>query len=290
MSVTANFKNSGKVGESGLGPCECGKGRAAFLMHSFLSPALSSTGRTGWRTAPALILDRPRCCCCARGLARGSLPRCQSHRASGARWHFATTRSGWQLSHTATDLRRPRRRRPAPGGHPKRQHRRVLARHRQQPVARVVRQRHPRQLERATATDLRRQTCIRQRAARATRPALSRGIRPLGPVRLGRRLQPGPPMARVPARPEQAALQCLYLAIISLDPTGRGRQRWLSRWMAALNDFHSRRSAGRKLDQEDRYTRNWQIPVVTRPGRGRGHHRRVAAATQHSRLAGDNLG
>ena len=84
--------------------------------------------------------------------------------------------------------------------------------------------------------------------ARATRPAVSRGIRPLGPVRLGRRLQPGPPMARLPARPEQAALQCLYLAIISLDPTGRGRQRWLNRWMAALNDFHSR-SAGRKLNQ-----------------------------------------
>jgi transposase-like protein len=27
---------------------------------------------------------------------------------------------------------------------------------------------------------------------------------------------------------EQAALKCLYLAIMSLDPTGKGRQRWTS--------------------------------------------------------------
>ena len=36
---------------------------------------------------------------------------------------------------------------------------------------------------------------------------------------------------------EQAALKCLYLAIMSLDPTGRGRQRWMGRWKAALNAF-----------------------------------------------------
>jgi putative transposase len=36
---------------------------------------------------------------------------------------------------------------------------------------------------------------------------------------------------------EQAALKCLYLTIISLDPTGRGRQRWNNRWKAALNAF-----------------------------------------------------
>jgi len=49
---------------------------------------------------------------------------------------------------------------------------------------------------------------------------------------------------------EQAALKCLYLAIMSLDPTGRGRQRWTSRWKAALNafdiTFDGRLSAGRK--------------------------------------------
>ena len=34
---------------------------------------------------------------------------------------------------------------------------------------------------------------------------------------------------------EQAALKCLYLVIRSLDPTGRGRQRWMNRWKPALN-------------------------------------------------------
>jgi putative transposase len=36
---------------------------------------------------------------------------------------------------------------------------------------------------------------------------------------------------------EQAALKCLYLVIRSLDPTGRGRQRWMNRWKPALNAF-----------------------------------------------------
>jgi transposase-like protein len=36
---------------------------------------------------------------------------------------------------------------------------------------------------------------------------------------------------------DQAALKCLYLAIRSLDPTGRGRQRWTMRWKPALNAF-----------------------------------------------------
>jgi putative transposase len=36
---------------------------------------------------------------------------------------------------------------------------------------------------------------------------------------------------------EQAAMKCLYLAIMSMDPTGRGRQRWTNRWKAALNAF-----------------------------------------------------
>ncbi len=36
---------------------------------------------------------------------------------------------------------------------------------------------------------------------------------------------------------EQAALKCVYLAVMSLDPTGKGRQRWTNRWKPALNAF-----------------------------------------------------
>jgi hypothetical protein len=45
-------------------------------------------------------------------------------------------------------------------------------------------------------------------------------------------------------------LKRLYLVIVSLDPTGRGRQRWTNHWKAALNafdiTFDGRFSAGRK--------------------------------------------
>jgi putative transposase len=36
---------------------------------------------------------------------------------------------------------------------------------------------------------------------------------------------------------EAAAMKCLYLAVMSLDPTGVGRQRWTNRWKPALNAF-----------------------------------------------------
>jgi putative transposase len=36
---------------------------------------------------------------------------------------------------------------------------------------------------------------------------------------------------------EQAALKCVYLAVMSLDPTGAGRKRWMNRWKGALNAF-----------------------------------------------------
>jgi putative transposase len=36
---------------------------------------------------------------------------------------------------------------------------------------------------------------------------------------------------------ESAALKCVYLAIMSLDPTGKGQRRWSNRWKAALNAF-----------------------------------------------------
>jgi putative transposase len=49
---------------------------------------------------------------------------------------------------------------------------------------------------------------------------------------------------------EQAALKCVYLAIMSLDPTGKGRKRWVNRWKAPLNAFEiafpGRLTAGRK--------------------------------------------
>jgi putative transposase len=48
---------------------------------------------------------------------------------------------------------------------------------------------------------------------------------------------------------EQAALKCVYMALMGLDPTGRGRGRWTMRWKAALNAFDiafdGRLSAGR---------------------------------------------
>jgi transposase-like protein len=49
---------------------------------------------------------------------------------------------------------------------------------------------------------------------------------------------------------EQAALKCVYLAVMALDPTGKGRARWTQRWKGALNAFEitfdGRLSAGRR--------------------------------------------
>jgi putative transposase len=49
---------------------------------------------------------------------------------------------------------------------------------------------------------------------------------------------------------EQAALKCVYMAVMSLDPTGAGRKRWTMRWKPALNAFDlafdGRLAAGRK--------------------------------------------
>jgi transposase-like protein len=36
---------------------------------------------------------------------------------------------------------------------------------------------------------------------------------------------------------EQAALKCVYMAVMSLDPTGTGRKRWTMRWKDALQAF-----------------------------------------------------
>jgi putative transposase len=49
---------------------------------------------------------------------------------------------------------------------------------------------------------------------------------------------------------EQAALKCVYMAIMSLDPTGTGQRRWSMRWKPALNAFDlafdGRLAAGRR--------------------------------------------
>ena len=49
---------------------------------------------------------------------------------------------------------------------------------------------------------------------------------------------------------EAAAPKRVYLAVMSLDPTGQGRRRWTMRWKPALNAFdiafEGRLSAGRK--------------------------------------------
>lgn len=61
-------------------------------------------------------------------------------------------------------------------------------------------------------------------------------------------ITPVRPPAHFPT--EAAALKCVYLAIMSLDPKGTARQRWSNRWKAALNAFEitfdGRLSAGRK--------------------------------------------
>jgi putative transposase len=36
---------------------------------------------------------------------------------------------------------------------------------------------------------------------------------------------------------EQAALKCVYLALMALDPKGTGRAKWSARWKKALNAF-----------------------------------------------------
>ncbi|MFT4218085.1 MAG: hypothetical protein QM619_13015 [Micropruina sp.] len=41
--------------------------------------------------------------------------------------------------------------------------------------------------------------------------------------------------------PERAGrVECVYLAVMALDPTGKGRARWTQRWKQALNAFDIR--------------------------------------------------
>ena len=39
------------------------------------------------------------------------------------------------------------------------------------------------------------------------------------------------------SQPSRPALECLYLVVRSLDPTGRVSERWMNRWKPALSDF-----------------------------------------------------
>lgn len=59
-------------------------------------------------------------------------------------------------------------------------------------------------------------------------------------------LIPGEPIARGYARPfapaatspsETAALKCVYKALLSLAPTGKGRKRWTMLWKASPDAF-----------------------------------------------------
>jgi putative transposase len=73
---------------------------------------------------------------------------------------------------------------------------------------------------------------------------------------------------------EAAALKCLYLAVMSLDPTGAGRKRWTNRWKKALNafdmTFDGRVSAGREIDNQNnnQLHRNLTDPKRSRSSSG----------------------
>lgn len=60
---------------------------------------------------------------------------------------------------------------------------------------------------------------------------------------------------------EAAALKCLYLGTRALDPTGKGRARWATRWKPALNAF-AITFEGRlnKNIRQARYTVNRTLP------------------------------
>jgi len=69
---------------------------------------------------------------------------------------------------------------------------------------------------------------------------------------------------------EAAALKCLYLVTRSLDPTGRGRARWVIRWKAALNAFAITLSrAG--------FSGGLELTLRRLPGRGGGGSRCLRA-------------
>jgi hypothetical protein len=69
---------------------------------------------------------------------------------------------------------------------------------------------------------------------------------------------------------EQAALKCLYLVTRSLDPTGKGRARWITRWKPALNAFAitfegpPNRQHHQQMRSQASYTEDLTVPQETR--------------------------
>jgi hypothetical protein len=67
----------------------------------------------------------------------------------------------------------------------------------------------------------------------------------------------------------QAALNCVYLAVMSLDPTGTGRKRWMTRWKPALNAFEiafdGRLSPAASNSTQPELPRTFDNPLRCRP-------------------------
>ena len=65
---------------------------------------------------------------------------------------------------------------------------------------------------------------------------------------------------------EQAALKCVYLAIMSLDPKGTGQKRWSNRWKSALNAFEitfdGRSPSDGNNTNKISYTKTLTVPAV----------------------------
>lgn len=64
---------------------------------------------------------------------------------------------------------------------------------------------------------------------------------------------------------EQAGLKCLYLVVRSLDPTGRGRKRWMNRWKPALTPSQSPSKAACSPQTNDMNTN----PATPKTGQSR---------------------
>ena len=92
--------------------------------------------------------------------------------------------------------------------------------------------------------------------------------------------RPHPPSSQRPRGhfpTEQAALKCVYLAPMSLDPTGTGRKRCSNRWKVAVNAFNvtfdGRVSAGRNKPNQNQLHRKIDRPtdqLCCSRGGGRG--------------------
>jgi hypothetical protein len=78
-------------------------------------------------------------------------------------------------------------------------------------------------------------------SARSSAPRTRSGVSTRGSAR---------PSGRGHFPTDQAALKCVYLAVMSLGPTSTGRKRWTMRWKAALQafdiTFDGRLTAGRR--------------------------------------------